>query len=156
MKELEESQIGMSSANSIHNYLQSELDFAIKNIFKNSSELKKNYLMFVEEAVNDDRNGQKPDISIKDKKSRETVLIIEITGTKSEEDQKAIKYRDNKEPVKLNFTNAEILVYDYTSLTWYKVNKKGTLEKNGFCKFLEIDLYDITLNIEIDKEYFEQ
>ena len=41
MKELEESQIGMSSANSIHNYLQSELDFAIKNIFKNSSELKK-------------------------------------------------------------------------------------------------------------------
>ena len=30
MKELEESEIGMSSANSIHNYLQSELDFELR------------------------------------------------------------------------------------------------------------------------------
>lgn len=155
MKELEESEIGMSSANSIHNYLQSELDFELKKIFKSSPELKENYLMFVEEAVNDDRNGQKPDISIKEKKSRETVLLIEITGTKGEEEQKALKYRDDKEEGKVNFTNAEIMVYDYTSLTWYKVNKKGKLQKNGFCKFLGIDLYEITLKIEIDPDYFD-
>lgn len=155
MKELEDSEIGMSSANSIHNYLQSELDFELKKIFKSSPELKENYLMFVEEAVNDDRNGQKPDISIKEKKSRETVLLIEITGTKSEEEQKALKYRDDKEEGKVNFTNAEIMVYDYTSLTWYKVNKKGILQKNGFCKFLGIDLYEITLKIEIDPDYFD-
>lgn len=158
MKELEEinnSKIGMLSAKSIHNYLQCEIHFALKTIFNSSEELKKNYLMFIKEAVNENRNGQKPDISIKEKKSRETVLIIEITGTKSEEDLKAIEYR-KEEKVRMNFTNAEILVYDYTDQTWYKVNKKGFLENGGFCKFLGVDLYDITSNIEIDPDYFKE
>lgn len=65
----------MLSAKSIHNYLQCRLICAINNILLNSEELKKNFLMFIKEAVNENRNGQKPDINIKEKKSRETVLL---------------------------------------------------------------------------------
>lgn len=136
-----DSEIGMSSANSVHNELQLKLAVYIYNFVNWTIKRAKKYTAYVTEAVNADRDSQHPDISIKEKSTGKTVLIIEITAKKSEEDKKALNYRDKKN---ISYTNAEILVYHYVKHIWYKVNEKGILEKNSISDFLSKDMYELT------------
>lgn len=158
MKELEEineGQIGMAGATDEHNKFQAKFVTYLQMLVWCDKRFK-NYDVYSQEPVQEDRKTKIPDVSIKDP-SKKCVFIIEIASKLSLDRKKARVYRETG-------VDAEIFVYDYKNDIWYKADPiTGELRKGeSLSLFLNLQLTKLTNNnvfsliLDMLKRYYKK
>ncbi len=123
--EEEESEIGMARPMIAHNFVEFLICKFFGKIWGSKQSFQKKYIPANEEPVTNNRDTLTPDFTIKDRKTRKTKLLIEITKSVDDEQEKIKIY-------KLMGIEAEMFVYNYLQNKWYKANEEGNLEENSY------------------------
>lgn len=133
----DDSKIGMARPMIGHNFVEFLICKYIGKIWGSKRSFQKKYIPANEEPITNNRETLTPDFTIKDRKTGKTVLLIEITHTLEQEQEKIYDYK------KLGI-DAEMFVFEYVENKWYKANENGELEEGSFCNLFDCFLKDAT------------
>lgn len=130
-----DSEIGFPAASSLHNQMEVILAAVLIFLCNKKKKYWNYYTVYTEEALIEQKTSKIPDICIKNDRTGEAVVIIEITRDINVEENKAKFYRN------IYDIKGEIFIYEYVEKVWYKIDEKGNkIKDDSWCDFLECDL----------------
>ncbi|MBR6041139.1 MAG: hypothetical protein IKP37_00670 [Paludibacteraceae bacterium] len=130
-----DSEISSPTAASLHNQMEVIFAAILLLLCNKKKKYWNYYTVYTEEALIEQKTSKISDVCVKNDRTGDAVVIIEITRDLESDVEKVKYYRD------IYDIKGEIFIYEYVEKVWYKIDEKGDEKKDdSWCEFFECDL----------------